>query len=278
MSNLLCSLALVFVCGSAPLLAVAQPRPSSAGSQSGAAAPQSNGRPPVSIEVALLKAQLEDSRKFQEQLLSTVHWSLGTLATFAALLVGFGWFANFRMYERDKATLERDLRTQLLNELQKASIEASSAAEKRFSEQDSVLESRLREIGDLLKGELTTLVENSERRSASDLRMLRRDVLRLQIASTLQDRESSLVDKLYRNALSKCVSALQFANELDDQYVIGDVLDLISTDISNIINESTKPIDNFLMAKLVDSLDSVKGVHAHAAAGLKAKTPALLVA
>jgi len=35
-------------------------------------------------DVELLQRQLEDSRKFQEQILATVYWSLGVLATMAA--------------------------------------------------------------------------------------------------------------------------------------------------------------------------------------------------
>ncbi len=283
MNNLLCSLALVFACGSAVLPSVAGPRPSAAGSQSSAAAPQSIGSPPVSLDVALLKAQLEDSRKFQEQLLSTVHWSLGTLATVVALLVGFGWFANFRMYERDKAALERDLRAQLLNELQKRSDEASRVVQKRFSDQDTRLESGLQDTSDRLKDDLKSQIESSEKKSAgrelvlnAALDFIKKDVANLKILIELGDREKSINDKVYRNALSKSVTALELANEIGYSYTIGEVLDLVASDIDTIFTEKVNPIDNFLVGRLVKALDSVEGIHAHAAAGLKAKAGALV--
>lgn len=283
MNKLLCSMALVLASGSAPLLAVAQQRPASAASQTSAAAAQSTGSPAISTEVALLKTQLEDNRKFQEQLLSTVHWSLGTLASLAALLVGFGWFANFRMYERDRAALERDLRAQLLDELRKASVEASEVATKRFSDQETHLESRSQEHGDRLKEEIKTQVENSETRTAtrasaiaSDLGSLKRAVLRLELSAILQERTSWINRKVPRNTLQTSVSALELANKIAWENTVGEVLDFVASDMANILTQKANPIDNFLVAQLVAALDSVNGVHGHAAAGLKVKAGALL--
>ena len=45
------------------------------------------------------------------RLLNTVYCSLGTLANVTALLIGFGWFANFRVYERDKGAMRTELLT-----------------------------------------------------------------------------------------------------------------------------------------------------------------------
>src|SRR6266566_7550202 len=63
-----------------------------------------------SVLVAL-RAQLELTRSFQADLLSTVYWSLGVVLVIVVLLVGFGWFANFRVYQRDLEGLKRELET-----------------------------------------------------------------------------------------------------------------------------------------------------------------------
>lgn len=73
-------------------------------------------------EAKSLKIELRLIKSFQDNLLSTVYWSLGTLASIAVLLVGFGWFANFRIYERDRAALLQELkneRTQRSKELER---------------------------------------------------------------------------------------------------------------------------------------------------------------
>jgi hypothetical protein len=65
--------------------------------------------PAQEIDVAVLQAQLETIREYNDRLLSTVHWSLGTVAGVAVLLVGFSWFTNNRSYERDKEALNKEL-------------------------------------------------------------------------------------------------------------------------------------------------------------------------
>ena len=57
----------------------------------------------------MLEAQLKVMREYDARLLHTVYWSLTTVATLTLVLVGFGWFVNFRVYERDKASLLHEL-------------------------------------------------------------------------------------------------------------------------------------------------------------------------
>ena len=81
------------------------------------------------LQIALLKQQLAATKTYQDSLLATVYWALGGVFVIAGLLVGFGWFANFKIYERDKIALKAEL----LN-----SITASlKAVEERFMEQFS---------------------------------------------------------------------------------------------------------------------------------------------
>ena len=72
-------------------------------------------------QVELLKAQLEVTRTYHSSLLDTVYWALGTVFVMVTLLVGFGWFANFRVYERDKDVLRRELEAE--NEKNKKKLE-----------------------------------------------------------------------------------------------------------------------------------------------------------
>lgn len=60
-------------------------------------------------DLSATKAQLSAIKDYHSSLLDTVYWSLTALTTIVALLAGFGWFANFRMYENDKTRLKDDL-------------------------------------------------------------------------------------------------------------------------------------------------------------------------
>jgi hypothetical protein len=60
-------------------------------------------------DVTVLKAQLSLMREFNQNILSTVYWSLGTIVLIVILLVSFSWFTNYRMYERELAALRQEL-------------------------------------------------------------------------------------------------------------------------------------------------------------------------
>ena len=68
-------------------------------------------------EIALLKEQNKLIREYQGSLLDTVYWALGGVFATAALLAGFGWWSNFKLYEADKQRLQQELTTKI-NELE----------------------------------------------------------------------------------------------------------------------------------------------------------------
>lgn len=64
---------------------------------------------PTTIEVEVLRAQLDATREYQQELLQTVYWSLGTVLAVAVILVGYNWFVGFQTSERDKAALRSEM-------------------------------------------------------------------------------------------------------------------------------------------------------------------------
>jgi hypothetical protein len=90
---------------------VSQPSPSVAASApTPPPTPTSASAPaPNPVEIAL-KAQLDEMRRSEDRLLSTVHWSLGIVATLAVGLALFGWWSASRVYQRDIASLRDELK------------------------------------------------------------------------------------------------------------------------------------------------------------------------
>lgn len=99
------------------------------------------------VEVAVLRARLEEEKAHNAAVLQTVYWSLGVLGTIAVALIGFGWLANFRIYERDKEALtgllEGELNTGLadarrliaedLGKVREQSVQATGALRKEIA-------------------------------------------------------------------------------------------------------------------------------------------------
>jgi hypothetical protein len=87
---------------------------------------QSRSTPPLAktppsadtAAIAVLRAQLQEAREYRADLLQTVNISLAATAGVGLLLIGFSWFANFRLLEREKTALQTVLATSLSSQLE----------------------------------------------------------------------------------------------------------------------------------------------------------------
>lgn len=78
--------------------------------QAQAPGPISSPTPPTqnNEEAIALKAQVELMRHYDQRLLNTVYWALGGMGAVVLLVVGLGWYTNFRLYKRDVEDLKKD--------------------------------------------------------------------------------------------------------------------------------------------------------------------------
>jgi hypothetical protein len=237
----------------------------------------------ANIDLSIAKVELAASYRFQDQILSTVYWSLGTIAGLAILLVGYGWWTNSSVYDRDKQSLERELRVLLTQEINKMNEQFRIEFAKQNLDASESLTSNLQMVEDRITTSLKDLIEYHKKevsvklsQQKTQLQSMHLRILEIELENKIKERNKYIDKKSYRNALQDSVTALSLAIELSYEYQVGEVLDLITEDMNNIINSERDPIDNFLIGQLVDVLEKVKGSHAHAAAGLKSKVPELM--
>ncbi|OAI44021.1 hypothetical protein AYO43_09635 [Nitrospira sp. SCGC AG-212-E16] len=204
-----------------------QAAPSIAAGQPSVTLPYSDQRA-SETEIAVLRARLEEEQTHNGAVLQTVYWSLGVLVTLAIALIGFGWFANFRVYERDKEALataldahvvtglsnamevirhgHEDLRQHVVQETERMKAESSSTI-------DNAVTARLAEI----KAKL----ERTEQ-ALKDTR-LEHELLR---AAYLFGQAQ------HGRAFSSCLSAIELARDLGRSHVVHSVLDEIEKQIN----------------------------------------------
>jgi hypothetical protein len=65
------------------------------------------------LELKVLQTQNATMKEYHSSLLDTVYWTLATVATIAVLLVGFGWFTNFKFHDAEKQRLKEELDARL---------------------------------------------------------------------------------------------------------------------------------------------------------------------
>jgi hypothetical protein len=64
--------------------------------------------------IALLRDQNKLIRDYQGSLLDTVYWALSGVFVLIAVLAGFGWWSNFKLYEADKNRLKEEFQSKFL--------------------------------------------------------------------------------------------------------------------------------------------------------------------
>ncbi len=100
--------------------------------------------------VAVLQAQVEQQRLYQEQLLQIVLWSIGGVIAVGIVLAGYSWYQNQTVYERDKQTLQKSFEASVdtarngieAQHAQALVIERADTAD-RIKSSETALENRL---------------------------------------------------------------------------------------------------------------------------------------
>lgn len=115
-----------------------------------------------STEIQLLRSQVDAFKTFQSDLLSTVYFTLTTVAAITVALLGYSLFFNFRVYEQDKKRLVEEFQ----NALRDALTKSDSATSNRFEAESR----RVDESIDRLRAESRSYVEEVLRREDGKLR------------------------------------------------------------------------------------------------------------
>lgn len=132
-------------------------------------------------ELDLLRAQLAANKEFNGSILDTVYWALGGTFVLAGLLLGFGWLANFKVYERDKSAM-------------KAELEAAIAV--KLGEIESTISARMAEIADLLAAQTRESTAQSEKAIKGSLSTLSGRVFSLEFKHLKEKMEGNPSDNM----------------------------------------------------------------------------------
>jgi len=172
---------ILLVC-SLPLLAVEAPSVSNSDSAAQVRTLPGSSEPTAEV----MKAELKVYQDFTQHILSTVYFSLGTVIIVLVAMIGFNWYQNQRVYERDRNAMRQSL-------------------EKEFHEKSRVLETSLGKSIDLriASHELAT----KESHSAIDKNMA--DVLKV-VTKRLNEATLGLETSIHRTTHSAPTAITDF--------------------------------------------------------------------
>lgn len=214
--------------------------------------------------IRLLKMQIASMESFQDTLISTVHWSLGTIFSLAVLLIGYNWFSSAKAYEKDKKTFELELKSNLNVELEKAKSEVHLMAEKLNSSLDGNIDEKIGSLRSFYDSQLS-----STQKSVS------RDVLNLKYNLRELERFNWKKQKVYTNCLSCSLELLLISNKLNEDWRTSRSLEFIEEDLKLIQSKAYTRISVDLRGRIIEALEHVPPSYHLVVKNIKDKLSAL---
>jgi hypothetical protein len=199
-------------------------------------------------------------KEFDQKILDTAFWTIGIAGAMVTLLVGFSWFANLKLYDRDKAALTQELKSSLQQELSKATQTLKAESTKR-SEQ---IAETARSAGEAAAGELKEEMEASVAKLTRQIADLRVDMLET-------EGRRWMADAVYSNATRAYMLMLSLAVAQKADWRISRALGFLNDALDKVIKESKSRPDVELARQLVELLDSLPASFALEVTSLKAK-------
>ena len=205
------------------------------------------------IQIVKLTAQVDAMNKFQTDLLTTVYWSLGTLITVAIFLIGYSWFSNFRVYERDKLSLKSELSANINSDMEHIRSEFSQkTVEFKNEVKDQVNES--------IRSEIDTLdrkINKYRNESKSEFLWLEKNLIEM-------ERDKWREKKVLSNAFRASAKLLKNAILLESNWSVSAALDSLLEDLNAILKQTNPSthLDSDDIQRAVKIIEQVDSSHA----------------
>lgn len=164
-------------------------------------------------QVKVLEAQLETIRQFQSSVLDTIYWALGGVFLLLGVIVGVGWWSNFKVYERDKESM----RDALLAEITL-----------KFGEQEQTLRANAQSSAEDTLTKTTGKLEEMIKPVAANIKAVERRVFALELMRMKSEMEDASTPSI---ALTKALNCLDLCAKKSDG------------EVPNIINFMLRKLD-----------------------------------
>ncbi len=228
----------------------------------------------LELELELLQNQNELIKEYQSSLLSTVYWSLSALMTITVLLIGFGWWSNSRMHEKDKERLKDEVKI-LINEME-SKVDIGLANNR--TEYLMLLDSRLDSLAERFSNENSTIKTDVSEKFAEFKKVSKKldsfisstGKTLMQYSKNLSISEADLrlveetvweIRKVPRNVIITQVQGINAAVMADNSGRVSIVLNRMKETLEKLVLEQKYTINEFIETSIKRALTKANIYH-----------------
>ena len=191
------------------------------------------------VEAKYLTERLESAERYQAELLSTMQWVVGTsfaiVLTITAVVIGLGWYTNFRLYRGDLEKIRHEQEKKYTHNVNALKDEVAHDIEQK-------IKAGLKEA----KSDATKSVRNLIQSAISDLQELKLKMMHMEA----KDWERKEVDA---NALRTLSLAMPVALDVGGQLDV----DEVAEEMARILKKGRAIMDGSLAQDLIESISVI---------------------
>ncbi len=209
-----------------------------------------------------LKAQNELLKDYQQHLLETVYFSLGGLGVLVSLLLGYSWFTNFKIYERDKASLVNDLTAEVSKQIILKTTQINENISINQSAYDEKINKYFQELSEVSNKNIAKQADQIK----SDVIKIKHGLLILEHTVVKAELDKWMASKVYINATRCALKLIDIGLEVGFDFYVSDGLDQLNKTVS-----LSNSLGADLVSEITSTLDKMPAAHAAMSAKIKSR-------
>ncbi|ELN6935675.1 hypothetical protein RZY63_000907 [Vibrio alginolyticus] len=226
-------------------------------------------------QLAQVKIKNDLLKEYQSSLLSTVYWSLSFLGGITVLLIGYGWWSNTKIHEKDKQEIKQEV-SNLLNEWE---VKIKLDSTEFIKEQSKNIDTKIGRVFDQLKETEKSTKEQLDKYSEDSKtinKLLAEKVVLLEssasslkssqalIRSDISDIEERLWDTrgVISNVLLTQAEGIENALELTSDARIQLILKRLKDTLVKLLNSPNPELKPYFINTIKNALTKLDGKYA----------------
>lgn len=228
----------------------------------------------LEAQLEQMKAKNQLLKEYQSSLLDTVYWSLSFLGGITVLLIGYGWWSNSKIHEKDKQEIKQEI-SSLVKEwevrIKLDNTELNKEQLKTIDDKMGRVSDQLRDTEKSLKKQLDAYNEdfkNSNKTISEKVSSLESGVSALNNAKVQLQIDLSLVEErvwdtrgVVSNVLLTQAEGIESALELGKYGTIDLILIRLKETLENLLNSPTPELRPFFIESVRNVLIKLDRPH-----------------